>query len=148
MACNNHDELEENDGRRLNNGVFGQLSSSCNGSTKLSQKVGTGGPETVKFTTAVTSNASGEKSSKQSKGSNIKSSRGKSRRGSGKNSVGTLDQAIRKRNIFTAVSKMPAEIQTTLIENGWIGKITVADNCFRRRGEYLSLNFTELVQFT
>lgn len=140
MDCNDHDGLKENGGRRFDNGVFGKLSSSCNGPTKQSQEVdlvGPGNPETVKFGTAVTSNVGGEKSSKGS--NNVKSSRGKlRRRGSGKNSIGTLDQAIRQRNIFTAVAKMPAEIQTTLMENGWIGKIRVADNCFRRRGEYSS----------
>ncbi|XP_026805134.1 LOW QUALITY PROTEIN: protein monoglycylase TTLL8-like [Rhopalosiphum maidis] len=47
-----------------------------------------------------------------------------------KNSVGTVDQAIRERKIFTAVAKMPAEIQMTLIKNGWIGKIK-DDNNFR-----------------
>lgn len=149
MACNNHNGLKENGGRRFDNGVFGKLSSSsslsCNGSTKQSEKVdlvGPGNPETVKIVTAVTANVGGEKSSK---GSNVKSSRGKlRRRGSGKNSIGTLDQAIRQRNIFTAVAKMPAEIQTTFMENGWIGKITVADNCFRRRGEYLSIEYRYL----
>ncbi|XP_022172375.1 tubulin glycylase 3A-like [Myzus persicae] len=139
MACNNHDELKENGGQRSNNGV-------CRKLTKQSQKVdsvGPGGPETVKFVIAVTSDVGSEKSSKHFKGSKVKSSRGKSRRGSRKNLVGTLDQAIRKRNIFTAVAKMPAEIQTTLIENGWIGKITVADDCFRRSGttvEVISLH--------
>jgi len=146
MACNNHDEFEENGDQRSDNGVYGKLSSTDNGPTKKSQKVDLvepGGAETVKFVTTVTSDVGGKKkSSKHFKGSksNVKSSRGKSRRGSGKNSIGTLDQAIRKRNIFTAVAKMPAEIQTTLIENGWIGKITATDDCFRRSSEYLPLN--------
>jgi len=122
MASNNHDELKENGGKRSNNnGMCGKLSSSCNESADPTQKV--------------TSKVGFEKSSKSS---NVKSKVGKLRRG--KNSVGTLDQAIRKRNIFTAVAKMPTEIQTRLIENGWIGKIMVADDCFRRNGEYLPLD--------
>lgn len=141
MACNNYNEFKENCGKRSNNELCGKLSSSSNGSadrtTQKVDSVGPGSPETVKFVTAVTPNVGGEKTSKHLKGSNVKSVSGKSRRGSGKNSLGTLDQAIRKRNIFTAVAKMPTEIQTTLIENGWIGKITVADDCFRRSGEYL-----------
>lgn len=142
MAYNNHDELKENGGKRSNSGVCGKLSSSCDESVERTQKVdlvGPGGSETVEFVTAVTPNVSSEKSAKHFKGSNVKSSRGKLRRGSGKNSVGTLDQAIRQRNIFTAVAKMPTEIQTMLIENGWIGKITIAEDCFRRKGEYLPL---------
>ncbi|XP_015367947.1 PREDICTED: protein monoglycylase TTLL8-like [Diuraphis noxia] len=146
MACNNHDGLKENGGGKFDNGgVFGaSSSSSCNRSTNQTKKVdlvGPGSPGIVKYVTAVTSNVGVEKSSK---GSNVTPSRGKlRRRDSGKNSIGTLDQAIRQRNIFTAVAKMPVEIQTTLIENGWIGKITVADNCFRRRGtnvEVISLH--------
>lgn len=36
--------------------------------------------------------------------------------------VGTVDRAIRENNIFTALSKMPAEVQKILLVNGWIEK--------------------------
>lgn len=36
--------------------------------------------------------------------------------------VGTVDRAIRENNIFTALSKMPAEVLKILLENGWIEK--------------------------
>lgn len=36
--------------------------------------------------------------------------------------VGTVDRAIRENNIFTALSKMPVEVQKALLENGWIEK--------------------------
>lgn len=38
------------------------------------------------------------------------------------NMLGTVDRAIRERNIFTALSKMPVKFQTILFENGWIEK--------------------------
>lgn len=50
------------------------------------------------------------------------------------NTLGTVDRAIREKNIFTALSKMPIEFQTTLFENGWIEKKRADDN---RNGEYL-----------
>lgn len=36
--------------------------------------------------------------------------------------VGTVDRAIRENNIFTALSKMPMEVQNILLVNGWIEK--------------------------
>lgn len=38
--------------------------------------------------------------------------------------VDTVDWAIREKNIFTALSKIPAEVQKTLLANGWIEKKT------------------------
>lgn len=136
MASNNND-TQGNGGKRSKNSVSGNLSPG-NATVKRKRKVGPVGPSglaTAKTVTASTSGVGSEKSSKHIKGSKVKSLCGKSRRGSGKNSVGTLDQTIRERNIFTAVAKMPEEIQTMLIKNGWIGKITVDDNCFGRSGE-------------
>lgn len=133
MDCKNHIALKDNGGKILSiKGIIGK-SSSCNGTAKQPSKVGSFGPDgmaTMKFVRAV--------SKTYSKGANVKLSCEKVRRGSGKNSVGTVDQAIREKKIFTAVAKMPAEIQTKLIENGWIGKITVDDN-FRRGGKYCPL---------
>jgi len=135
MSCNNHFALRDNGGKILSiKGIRGK-SSACNGSAKRTRKVGSFGPdstETIKFVSAV--------SKTYSNGANVKLSCGKFRRGSGKNSVGTVDQAILERKIFTAVAKMPAEIQTKLIENGWIGKIPVDDDYFRRAGKYCPLN--------
>ncbi|XP_026819242.1 protein monoglycylase TTLL8-like [Rhopalosiphum maidis] len=130
-ARNNEDSLKGNGGKRSKKGVNDNLSSS-NETVKRKRKVdpaGLGGPSTVKIVTADTSGVGGEKSSKQFRDTKVKSSSGKSSRDSGKNSVGTLEQAIRERNIFTAFAKMPAETQMTLIKNGWIGKITSNDNC-------------------
>jgi len=139
-ARNNEDALKENGGKRSKKGVSGN-SSSSNGTVKRKRKVdsvGPGGSLTVKIVTADTSGVGGEKSSKKFRDTKVKSSSGKSCRDSGKNSVGTLEQAIRERNIFTTFAKMPAETQMTLIKNGWIGKITANDNCgFGRSGEYL-----------
>jgi len=128
MDCNNHIALRDN-GRKILSikGIIGK-SSSYNGSDKRTRKAGSFGPAvmaTKKFVRSV--------SKTYSKGANVKVSCDKLRRGSGKNSVGTVDQTIREKKIFTAVAKMPAEIQTKLIENGWIGKIT-ADDSFRQRG--------------
>lgn len=135
MACNNHIAHRDNGDKILlsNKSIRGK-SSSCKGSVKWTRKVGSFGPDgmaTMKFVSAV---------SKYSKGENVKLSCDKFRRGSGKNLVGTVDQAIRERKIFTAVAKMPGEIQTKLIENGWIGKITVDRDYFRRGGEYCLLH--------
>lgn len=47
--------------------------------------------------------------------------------------VGTVDRAIRENNIFTAVSCMPDEIQTMLLENGWIGKFPSSGNNTNRK---------------
>lgn len=135
MACGNHIALKYDVGKRSNKCTNG------NGSNKRMRTIGSGihdGSATVKCKT--TSNSGTEKSSKHSKGANVKSSSKKLSQGKSKNSVGTVDQAIRERNIFTAVAKMPAEVQTTLIQNGWIGKITVND-MFRPRGEYLPLKY-------
>jgi len=137
MASNNNDALKEIGRKKLKNSVSGN-SSPGNATVKRKRKVGPiglSGLTTAKIATASTSGVGSEKSSKHIKGSKVKSSCGKSGRGSGKNSVGTLDQTIRERNIFTAVAKMPEEIQTMFIKNGWIGKITVNDNCFGRSGE-------------
>lgn len=41
--------------------------------------------------------------------------------------LGTVDQAIRERKIFTALVKMPEEVQMVLLENGWIGKKSIDD---------------------
>ncbi|KAL4091426.1 hypothetical protein QTP88_026118 [Uroleucon formosanum] len=134
MNCKNHIALKDNGGKILSIQGIIDKSSSCNGSAKQTRKVssfGHYGMATKKFVRAV--------SKTYSKGANVKLSREKFRRGSGKNSVGTVDQAIREKKIFTAVAKMPAEIQTKLIENGWIGKIT-ADDYFRRGGKYCPLN--------
>jgi len=133
MACNNHSVLRDNYGGKILSikGIRGK-SSSCNGPAKRTRKVGSLGPDrmaTMKSVSAV--------SKTNSKGANVKLSCDKFRRGSGKNSVGTVDQAILERKIFTAVAKMPAEIETKLIENGWIGKIKVDDGYFRRDGKYL-----------
>lgn len=38
------------------------------------------------------------------------------------NALGTLDQVIQENKIFTALAKMPQEVRTTLLRNGWIGK--------------------------
>lgn len=137
MASNNNDALKENGGKRSKNSVSGN-SSPGNATVKWKRQVGpvgVSGLVTAKTVTASTSGVGNEKSSKHIKGSKVKSSCGKSGRGSGKNSIGTLDQTIRERNIFTAVAKMPEEIQMMLIKNGWIGKITVDNNCFGQSGE-------------
>jgi len=135
MACYNHVALGDDGGKILSiKGMQGK-SSSCNGSAKRTRKVGSFGHDrmaTMKFVSAV--------SKTYSKGANVKLSSDKFRRVSGKNSVGTVDQAILERKIFTAVAKMPAEIQTKLIDNGWIGKITVDNDYFRRGGKYCPLN--------
>ncbi|XP_060875042.1 tubulin glycylase 3A-like [Metopolophium dirhodum] len=135
MACNNHVAHRDNGGKILSiKGIRGK-SWACNGSAKRTRKVGPfrpDGTETIKFVSAV--------SKTHSNGANVKLSCGKFRRGSGKNSVGTVDQAILERKIFTAVAKMPAEIQTKLIENGWIGKIPVDDDYFRRAGSTVILS--------
>lgn len=36
--------------------------------------------------------------------------------------LGTLDQVIQENKIFTALAKIPQEVQTMLLQNGWIGK--------------------------
>lgn len=36
--------------------------------------------------------------------------------------LGTVDRVIQEHKIFTALAKMPDELQTTLLQNGWIGK--------------------------
>ncbi|XP_022165822.1 protein monoglycylase TTLL8-like [Myzus persicae] len=134
MASNNHIALRDNGGKILSIRSISGKSPSCNGSAKRTRKVCSFGPKgsaTVKFGSAVT---------KCSKGANAKLPFCKFRRQSGKNSVGTVDQAIRERKIFTSVAKMPAEIQTMLIENGWIGKITVDGNYFRRGGSTVILS--------
>ncbi|XP_025207083.1 protein monoglycylase TTLL8-like, partial [Melanaphis sacchari] len=56
------------------------------------------------------------------------------------NSLGTLDQTIREKKIFTAVVKMPADIQTALIENGWIGKIKTNEDYYRKNGSTVILS--------
>uniref|UniRef100_A0A2S2PM66 Uncharacterized protein n=1 Tax=Schizaphis graminum TaxID=13262 RepID=A0A2S2PM66_SCHGA len=137
MAPNNEDALKENGGKRSKKSVSDN-SSSSNGTVKRKRTVdsaGLSGPSTVKIFTADTSGVGGEKSSKQFRDTKVKSSSGKSCRDSDKNSVGTLEQAIRERNIFTAFAKMPAETQMTLIKNGWIGKITANDNCVFGRSD-------------
>ncbi|XP_025192996.1 uncharacterized protein LOC112593009 [Melanaphis sacchari] len=142
MACNNNDVLKENGGKRSKKGVSDNLSS-CSGTAKRKHKIESvrlSGPKTVKIVSTNTLSVGVEKSSKDAK---VKSSSRKLCRGNGKNSVGTLDQAIRKKHIFTAVAKMPAEIQMKLIKNGWIGKITTDDNSFNRNdtaAEVISLH--------
>lgn len=44
------------------------------------------------------------------------------------NKVGTVDRAIKERKLFTALVKMPDEVQTALLEHGWIGKSIPSDN--------------------
>lgn len=44
------------------------------------------------------------------------------------NKVGTIDHAIKEKKIFTALVKMPDEVQTTLLQHGWIRKNTLSDN--------------------
>lgn len=51
----------------------------------------------------------------------------------GEDKLGTVDRAIRERNIFTALVKMPEEVQTVFLENGWIGKNGIDDGS----GEYI-----------
>jgi len=51
-----------------------------------------------------------------------------------KNTLGTVDRAIRERNIFTALSKMPTQVRAALFEKGWIEK-KPADVI--RNGEYV-----------
>lgn len=136
MACNNHTVLRDNYGGKITSikGIRVK-SSSCNGPAKRTRKVGSFGPDrmaTMKSVSAL--------SKTNSKVANVKLSCDKFRRGSSKKSVGTVDQAILERKIFTAVAKMPAEIETKLIENGWIGKIKVDDGYYRRGGKYCPLS--------
>jgi len=131
MARNNRGALRENESKILSIRSISKKSLSCNGTAKQTRKVGSCRPgdlETMKFVNTV---------SKNSKCTSVKYSCCKFRRGSGKNSVGTVDQVICERKIFTAVAKMPSEIQTKLIKNGWIGKITIDGDGFRRGGKYL-----------
>ncbi|KAF0759556.1 Uncharacterized protein FWK35_00011073 [Aphis craccivora] len=131
MACSNKISIRLNGNKILSNkGVSGKLSSR----NRMAKRMPTvssfkpGDSTTVKFVSSV---------SKHSKGSNITLSHDKSYHGNCKNSVGTVDQAIRERKIFSAVVKMPDEIQTMLIENGWIGKIKVDDDYFRKSSKYI-----------
>lgn len=133
MAYSNKISLRLNGNKILSNkGVSGKLSSRDRMQAKRMPMVNSFEPgdstATAKFVSSV---------SNYSKGSNITLSPDKSHRGNCKNSVGTVDQAIRERKIFTAVVKMPAEIQTTLIENGWIGKIKVDDDYFRKSSKFI-----------
>jgi len=133
MANNNKIALKLNGNKILSNkGVRRKLSRNRM-AKRMSITVSSFEPDdstTVNFVSSV---------SKYSKGSNITLSHDKSHRGNCKNSVGTVDQAIRERKIFTAAVKMPAEIQTTLIENGWIGKIKVDDGYFRKSSKYICI---------
>lgn len=132
MACSNKIALiRVNGNKKLSNkGVNGKLD-------KMAKRMPTlslfepGDSTTMNFVSSVSKHSNIH--------SNITLSHDKSHQGNCINSVGTVDQAIRERKIFTAVVKMPAEIQTTLIENGWIGKIKVDDDYFRKSSKYICI---------
>jgi len=116
----------------------GKSPSSCNRPAKCTRKVNSLGPDgsaTMKFISTV---------SKNSECANNKLSSSKLRRGNGKNLLGTVDQVIAERKIFTTVAKMPSEIQTKLINNGWVGKISIDGGYFRQSGKVLVVNLIYL----
>jgi len=127
MARYNRIALRDNGSKILSIRSVSKKSLSCNKPAKRTRKVDSfklDGSATIKLVNTV---------SKNSKCASVKLSCCKFRQGSGKNSVGTVDQVICERKIFTSVAKMPSEIQTKLVKNGWIGKTTANGD-----GKYLS----------
>lgn len=63
------------------------------------------------------------------------------------NSLGTLDQVIQENKIFTALAKMPEEVQTTLLQNGWIGKDSFNESeCVIMNAEMTLILFFFMIQ--